>query len=215
MAKYKIEEEKTVKVPKKEMKEYIKKINGWNDEQYQKKYDIFKNKLRAYENYRRAHGAKVKTQSPAEILYKQAKSKKRQGASYEPSLEMKRIYSFSAVSITKGKQLAKNKESRYTKYKNAIFEDTTHKQFEGFIKNVPQAKEIYDKVTDPVLREEALKDLAEALHYKQKEIEEMRKKAKENGTPADPIPYGQATGSDEVDFDVGEWCEAHGIKIDE
>lgn len=211
MAKYKIEEEKAVKVPKKKMKEYIKKINGWNDEQYRKNYDIFKNKLRAYENYRRAHGAKVETQSPADILYKQAKSKERQGASYEPSLEMKRIYSFSSVSITKGKKLAQNKESLYTAKRNAIFEDTTSKQFAGFIKSVPQAKEIYDKIKDPVLREEALKDLAEALHYKKKEIEEMRKKEKENGTPADSIPYGEATGSDAVDFDVDAWIEENGI----
>ena len=55
-----------------EVKNYIMKINGWTSSQYDKQYDIFKNKLRAYENYERAHGVNTKRQSPAQLLYKEA-----------------------------------------------------------------------------------------------------------------------------------------------
>lgn len=116
--------------------------NDWTEEQYRKQYDIFKNKLRAYESYRRAHGAEVETQSPQEVLYRAAKAKKREGSEYTPSLEMQRIQSFSAVSITKGRRLAQDLESEYSRRRGETFARSTEKAFEGFIRDMPKAHEI-------------------------------------------------------------------------
>lgn len=169
--------------------------NNWTAEQYRKQYDIFKNKLRAYESYRKAHGADVTPQSPQDLLYRQAKAIKREGAAYEPSLEMKRIQSFSAVSITKGRQLAEDLESEYTRRRGATFAATTAQAFAGFIRSVDKAQEIADMIDDPVKQEEALKALAEHVHAKQR--------------PSGEIFGGETYGSDDAaeDFDYSEWLD--------
>jgi len=178
-----------------EIRETIMKANNWTEDQYRKQYDIFKNKLRAYESYRKAHGANVKEQSPLEVLYRQAQAMKREGASYEPSLEMKRIQSFSAVSITKGRRLAQDLESEYSQRRGEAFARTTEQAFAGFISKVSKAQEIVDTIEDPVKQEEALKALAEHVHAKQK--------------PTGEIYGGETYGSDDAaeDFDYSEWLE--------
>ena len=184
------------KVTARQKKAYIMKVNNWTSDQYRKQYDLFKNKLRAYESYRKAHGADVQIQSPQELLYKQAKAMKREGAAYQPSLEMKRIQSFSAVSITKGRKLAADLGSEYTRRRAAAFERITSKAFEGLIRNVPKAAEIAEQIKDPVKREEALKALADHIHAQQ--------------TPSGEIfSDGETIGSDPASegFDYAEWLE--------
>ena len=182
-----------VKVKPSEVKETIMKANKWTEDQYKKQFYLFRNKLKAYENYRKAHGANVKEQSPLEVLYRQAKTKIREGENYEPSLEMKRIQSFSAVSITKGHTLAQDLNSGYTRKRNAQFAATTEVAFKGFIDQVPKAQEIMEKIKDPVTREEALKDLADHVHAKQ--------------LPNGEVASGEAVGSDNAadDYDVDQW----------
>ena len=184
-----------VKVSAKQKRALIMTMNNWTNEQYRKQYDIFKNKLRAYESYRKAHGAEVEPQSPQDVLYRQAKAMKREGASYEPSLEMKRIQSFSAVSITKGRRLAQDFESEYSQRHGETFASTTRQAFAGFIRDVDKAQEIIDMIEDPVKQEEALKALAEHVHAKQK--------------PTGEIYGGETYGSDDAseDFDYSEWLE--------
>lgn len=169
--------------------------NDWTEDQYKKQYDLFKNKLRAYESYRRAHGAEVKTQSPQEVLYRIAKAKKREGAAYRPSLEMQRIQSFSAVSITKGRRLAEDLESDYSRRRGETFAATTLQAFAGFIRDVGKAQEIVATIEDPVKKEEALKALADHVHAKQKSSGE--------------VFSGEAYGSDEAgeDFDYSKWLD--------
>lgn len=182
-----------VRVKPSEVKKTIMKANDWTEDQYKKQFYLFRNKLKAYENYRKAHGADVKEQSPLEVLYKQAKAKIREGADYSPSLEMQRIQQFSAVSITKGKQLAADKESGYSIKRGEIFEATTNEAFKEFIKKTTKAAEIVETIEDPVKREEALKALAEHIHAKQR--------------PNGEVMAGEAVGSDPAgeDFDYSEW----------
>lgn len=161
------------KVTARQKKAAIMSANNWTDEQYRKQYDIFKNKLRAYESYRKAHGATFKPQSPQELLYRQAKAMKREGSEYEPSLEMKRIKSFSAVSITKGRKLAQDLKSEYSRRRGELFAATTSAAFVNFIRDVPKAREINENIDDPVKKEEALKALAEHVHAKQRPTGEM------------------------------------------
>lgn len=192
-----------VELTAKEVKETIMKVHGWTSAEYKKKYDIFKNKLRAYESYKTAQGTKAVTiQSPAQLLYKQAMAMKREGADYEPSIEMKRIQSFSAVSITKGWKYATNpeKHKKYNQRAGKIFYDSTTSAFEKLIEHDPKAQEIAEKIENPVKREEALADYAEKMHA----VRDKQGKV----TAAQAIPFGERVGSpDNIDFDYGEYLE--------
>lgn len=185
-----------VKVKPAEVKKTIMRANDWTEEQYRKQYDLFKNKLRAFENYKRAHGVDVEEQSPLEILYRAAKSKIKYGSEYTPTLAMQRIQAFSAVSITKGKQLAADLESEYSRRRGETFEKTTRTAFKEFIEQVGKAAEIDAAIDDPVKKEEALKALAEHIKAKQAPSGEV-------------FASGETYGSDEAgeDFDYSEWLQ--------
>lgn len=176
-----------------EAKAVIMKANKWTEEQYRKQYDIFKNKLRAYESFMRQHGAEIETQSPLEVLYGQARSKLLYGPNYEPSIKMRTIESFSAVSITKGRKLAAQTESAYSKARGAAIEKATQDAFAGFFKKSDKAREINETITDPVKKQEALAALAEHIHAKQR--------------PNGEVMHGEEVGSDPAgaDFDYSDW----------
>lgn len=162
-------ETRTEELTTREIKAYIKKVNNWTDDEYRKNYDIFKNKLRAYESFQQAQGRKdVKVQSVAEVLYKQARAKQREGEDYSPSLEMQRIESFSAVSITKGRQLTKN--DSYIKRREETYKQYTEKQFEGFLQKNDGAKALKEKLeqagSTPVQIERALSEYANKNYAK-------------------------------------------------
>lgn len=183
------------KVTRSQKKKAIMKANDWTEEQYRKQYDIFKNKLRAYESFRKAHGENVKVQSPQQVLYRQAKAKLRLGDQYQPSKEMERIQAFSAVSITKGRKLAQDLTSVYSRRRAETYARTTNIAFKDFIEKVDKAKEIVRTIKDPVKQEEALKALAEFIHAKQK--------------PSGGFESGEAYGSDPLaeDFDIVPWLD--------
>lgn len=191
---YKIVKGGRVEMSSREVKAYIMKQNGWTSRQYDKQYDIFKNKLRAYENYERAHGVTSQRQSPTQLLYKEAKAKAREGADYTPSIKMRRIRSFTSVSSGKAGQKALQGQ-RYQSRRAQLYEEATSKQFKGLIDSNPTAKEIAERIKDPVKREQALRDYADKIHAKVDE----EGKAQEN----EAIPFGETFGSDDpVDFDI-------------
>lgn len=196
---YKMVKGQRVEMSSREVKAYIMKQNGWTSSQYDKQYDIFKNKLRAYENYERAHGVTSQRQSPTQLLYKEAKTKAREGANYTPSIKMRRIRSFTSVSSGKAGQKALQGQ-RYQAKRAQLYEEATSKQFKGLIDNNPTAKEIVERIKDPVKREQALADYANKIHAK---IDEEGK-AQEN----EAIPFGETFGSDDVvDFDISEYLD--------
>lgn len=186
------------KATPREVKEYIMKVNGWTADEYRKKYDIFKNKLKAYESFERSRGVKVEAQSPVELLYKQAKAKQREGADYKPSQQMQRINEFSAVSITKGRQLAQSSE-RYQRKVEERYNAFIEKRFGGLIEKNAQAQEIAEKIKDPVKREKALADFADKLHAR---MDESKKTADDEA-----IPSGETAGSPDtqIDFDIEQY----------
>lgn len=190
---------KRVAVTNREVKAYIMKQNGWTSSQYKKQYDIFKNKLRAYENFERASGKKVTNQSPVEVLFKEAKAKAREGVNYTPSIKMQRIRSFTSVSSGKAGQKALQGRL-YMSRRTQLYEDATYKQFKGLIDNNKMAKKIYETIKDPVKREEALSDLGDQLHY--------FIKSKEEEQESEAIPFGEVYGSDtdaSMDFDIEQY----------
>ena len=175
-----------------EIKSYVMKERGWTSDQYSKEYDKLRNRLRAYEAFQRQSGVSVEAQSPASILYFESRSRKREGAEYQPSLELQRIKSF--PSISSGKALGRALERRSETFARR-YAETTNKVFAGLIAANPTAAEIAERVTDPVKRERALIDLAAKLHAKQDAAGRVQ--------ASSAIPFGQAVGSDEaIDFDI-------------
>ena len=180
-----------------EAKAYIMKVNQWNEDQYNKQRYLLKNKLRAYESFKRRGGASVKPQSPVELLYKTAKAKERQGASYRPSIEMRRIQSFTSIGSEKALRKAETGK-RYLASAGQRFETYTGLAFQKFIETNPVAAKIFVDVKDPVKREQALKELANKLHAKQNEDGRVEESS--------AIPIGEVTGSDEfTDFDYSKY----------
>ena len=195
-----------VKVSAKEVKAFIMQAHGWTSEEYTKKRDIFKNRLRAFESFQRAQGKEVKSQNVVELLYKQAKAMKYYGKEYQPSQEIKRIESFSAVSITKGRQQAKRMgkafEAINDKQLNYVSE-----RFKGLISSNEGAKKIVEtfyekaqkdgKPVNATKLEEALSDYANAMHVRIG-----------NQGEGEIIPSGETYGSDiDFDFDVSAYLD--------
>ena len=131
-----------VTISSREMKSTIAKAYGITIEEVDKKYYLFRNKLRAYESLKRESGVEVTTQSPLNLMYKQAKSMLRHGADYKPSNEFEAINTFSAVSISKGERLAKATESRYYKKHQAEIGSLALAHFDKFINGHTSAKEL-------------------------------------------------------------------------
>lgn len=190
---YKIVDGEQVALKASEVKNFIMKVNNWNAEQYQKEYHIFKNKLRTLENFEGV--PKAERESPVELLYKQAKAKKRYGADYQPSIKLQRILSTSAYSSSPKKQRQLLKNQSYIEKLQKRYSETTYKAFKGLIEKNPTAKEIVEKIKDPVQREKALIDLSDAL----------RARINEQGVITDlgGIPFGESVGStDGIDFNL-------------
>ena len=193
-----------VRVSPREAKKFIMSAHGWTSDEYTKKRDIFKNKLRAFESFQRAQGKEVKQQNVVEMLYKQAKAMKTHGADYKPSEAIKRIESFSAVSITKGRKQA----TRQGKAFNAINTKQlayVSDRFKKLIDTNDGAKRIEDafykkaeedgKPVNATKLEEALSDYANAMHVRI-----------DNQGTGETIPSGETYGSDaDFAFDIDEY----------
>ena len=194
---YKYQNGQRVKMTNREVKSYIMKINGWTTEQYNKQYDILRNKVRSYEAYERASGRTTQTQSVQSLLFKEAKAKKRMGAEYTPSIKMQRIKSFTSVSSGKAGQKALTGK-RYRQKRAKTYEDATYKQCKGLINSNKQARNMYESISDPVKREEAMTAYANQLGAKINEQDEVN----EN----EAIPFGETFGSnDEIDFNIDSY----------
>lgn len=137
-----------VTISSREMKSTIAKAYGISLESVDKKYYLFRNRLRAYESFKRESGVEVTPQSPLNVMYKQAKAMLRHGADYKPSNEFEAINTFSAVSISKGERLAKATGSRYYKKHQAELGNLALKNFEKFISAHTSAKDLVKAYKD-------------------------------------------------------------------
>lgn len=188
-----------VKMTPSQVKAEIMRINKWTPEQYKKNYDIFKNKLRSFEAFERSKGASVKAQSARDLLYKEARAKQRFGTAYQPSIKMQRIREF--TSISSGKALEKALQStKYTTAREMKYSIKTYEQFEGLIRSNTKAQEIWNNIKDPVKREKALTEYANAINAK---IDAQTEAMKQSG---EAIPSGEVFGSsDTLEFDYSAY----------
>lgn len=185
-----------------DVKSYVMKVRGWTSQEYEKQYDKLRNRLRGYEAYQRQAGIDVNVQSPAHILYYESKSMKKYGAAYEQSNEMKRLLSFPSISTGKALQKTLEDEKKLEKL-NSLYEATTDEQFKGFIDANDTAKRIAESISNPVKREQALKDFANKIN-----ADISATKAAEKSGQLGNIPIGQAVGSDDaIDFDISKYLD--------
>lgn len=180
---------------RREVKAYIMKVNNWTAEQYRKQYDIFKNKMRAYEALQEAGGYKAKKQSVSDVLYYTARAKEREGAEYKPSKEMEKILSMSAYSITKGRKYATQQ-----KYLNKQYDALIKKDFgepnsgEGLLNwaagaSTPLAQKIMKLYNDGIDRMKVHQGISKIAT----ELEKLeRRNAQAQGVRSDSV------GSDEI-----------------
>ena len=191
-----------------EVKAYIMKQNKWTADQYQKQYDIFKNKVRAYEAYQRAQGIKEAPQNISELLYREAKAKHMYGKEYKPSQKLEQIKGFTAYSITKGRQKAQ--EKAYLEKQSKKYGDYINRRFGPFIKNNEGAQEIQQAFIDdaeakgePInyaKMEVALSDYADMLGYQNISKKELES---QEAIPVSSEVYG--SGDAVEDFDVSDY----------
>ena len=196
-------------ITKKEMRQTIMAANNWNAEQYRKQYDIFKNKLRFYEEVQRSRGVQEyqtggekAQQSPQELLYKIARAKQRFGADYEPSQEVEQIQAVTAHSISKGRKIAAQATG---KSYQAVVSKIVNIRFKGFVEFYNKAKEITEQITDPVKQEEALTAFATYLHEKQPRTGKDKGAPKKKGGFVQGETYGSGDADSGDEFDFSEW----------
>lgn len=190
-----------VKITRAEMRNTIMRANDWTEDQYRKQYDLFKNKLRFYEELQRSRGLKVEVQSPQELLYKIARAKLRFGASYEQTQEVRAIMETSAVSISKGKKIAKTPSS--VAYRRAVSR-VVSRRFQGFIDHYPMAKEISLRLAhDPVAMERALTDYAALLH--ERDPRSGKHKDRGGAVFSGEETYGSSDDSVAGDFNIEDY----------
>ena len=185
----------TVTLTDREIKSYIKTVNNWTDKEYKKQYDLFKNKLRTYEAFT---GVPVsKAQSPATLMYFEARSKQQLGVEYKPSPELERIKSFSAIGSPKARERALQSKAT-TRRLGDIYSAGTSKQFAGLINSNEKAREIAENVKDSIKREEALKNYANYINWQIKQQDEALKSSAIHISPNETI--GSDTEFDEFDY---------------
>lgn len=189
-----VQEHVKVKMTSREVKSYIMRVNNWTTEQYNKQYDILRNKVRAYEAYERVSGKAVESQSVTSILFKEARSKQLYGADYTPSIKMQRIRSFTSVSSGKAGQKALTSQT-YLSRRARTYEDATYRRFKGLIESNTTAQKIYESIKDPVKREKALSDYANRIHAR------INEKDEEEANGAIPVSSEVYGSEDPIDFD--------------
>lgn len=77
-----------------QIKIQIQEITGWSTSEYQKKYDIIRNRLRNYQKVTGTH----KEERVNEFIYKMERAKKKYGKDYIPSDYVSSVLGFSATS---------------------------------------------------------------------------------------------------------------------
>ena len=184
-----------VTISSREMKSTIAKAYGISLEAVDKKYYLFRNRLRAYESFKRESGVEVTPQSPLNLMYKQAKSMLRHGADYKPSNEFEAINTFSAVSISKGERLAKATESRYYKKHQAEIGSLALANFKKFIIAHTNAQEVVKAYREGNITGVQLQD---TLARMAKDVKAIQKQKRTGGFSSSEI------GSDSIEIPSAE-----------
>lgn len=174
----------TVQLTDRQVKAYIKRVRGWNDIEYRSEYEKLRKSLRTFEALQRSQGITVETQIPINVFYFETRARARGGADYVPSQAFRRLQGTQQYSL--GKQLEKQVKMATPKYLKRTTE-YTDTRFGGLIEANPTAKRIYETISDPVKREQALSDFVKRLRLKMTESGKIAENA--------AIPPSEVVGS--------------------
>lgn len=181
---------KEITLSQSEVKEFIMKGKGLTEKEYKSLVATTRNKLRAYEAFSGA-----RKQSATSYLYYQTRAERRKG--YKPTIARLRIEAMPNYSTSRLAKVLKSPVSRANIAET--YASATYSAFARLIEANPTAKRIYDEISDPVKRENALVDFAQQLHAE----------ITERGTVRDSqaIPYGETFGSGDApdDFDIEKY----------
>lgn len=177
--------------------EEIGKIRNWTKTRVQKeikKLNYGLRKLRNLEGER-----EFSKQSGLQLLYSITKSKKRYGNEYRPSESVKLLYK---ILPKQRKVTGKKRQARRNikKYDISQYRQRTRNQFEGFIEKNKKAQEIVEKIKDPIKRDRALADLANAIKAKRDDQERIENES--------IIPISnEIVGSDttDIEFNIDDY----------
>lgn len=161
----KMKEGQPIPLARGEAKAFIMKVHGFKtDAEYNKYYDISRNKLRAYERYMKSKGSPIQEQSVLEFLYKEARAMKREGANYTPSARMQTIKGFSSISSGKAGTKALQGQ-RYQNRASQLITNETYRKFKGLIDANDKARALYEALIDePVKQLQTMIDFATRMH---------------------------------------------------
>lgn len=156
--------QRVVLSPKQIKAETMKNFGFKTTEEYNKYYDIRRNKRRAFEKFMALEGQPVEKANISEMLYKEGLARKRYGAEYQPSIEKQKELQFKSYSSGKaGTKALTSKRGR--EHAQAIIQNATYRQFRGLIEKNPTAMKIFQKYADnPVLQLNALITFANTMH---------------------------------------------------
>lgn len=174
----------TVQLTDRQVKAYIKRHRGWDNIEYRREYEKLRKSLRTFEALQRSQGISVETQDAIKLLYFETHARARGGADYVPSQAFRRLQGTQQYSL--GKQLEKQVKMATPRYLKRT-KEYTDTRFGGLIKANPTAKRIYETISDPVKREQALTEFAKRLRLKMTESGEIAENA--------AIPPAEVIGS--------------------
>lgn len=177
----------------KEIKADIMKWTGWTTKEYQKKYDVFRNRVRNYEQT----AAGGQTFKVNELFWEVKRSEQKFGKAYKPSALVRSIMATPSAGTGKVKRQGVSKDAQKAQYKAVL------KAFKGLRKAYPDAEEIVktwrnqQRRKDPTKRptvaelKNALAQWAEDVHgWNRKKNGEWEKQhpdapaGRKSGTPA-------------------------------
>ena len=126
-----------------QIKRAIMEANGWTSEEYQKRYDVLRNRVRNYEQVTgQSLGGKIRVN---ELLYQTTKAQKRYGGAYRPSALVRGVM----ATPSKGTGLVQREGISKRAFKNV--EETVLGRFDVFVEGSKkhngqawQLKEGYD-----------------------------------------------------------------------
>lgn len=166
-----------------EMKRRVKEATGWDDKEYKKNYDIFRNKARNFENIT---GQELPYKIN-ELFYLQNAAKARWGKEYRASELLRGIEATTSEStgaaLRRGRREAQKAAERgeavtgkpkpvYTKEAEKKVFSTLLKPFEALLRKSPKTKAEADALIEagePEKAYELVKDYANSRHQKSKE----------------------------------------------
>lgn len=186
---------KQVEISARQVKAEIMRLRGWSEEEYNRERKQLTKRINTFNALIETGDGIREDRTAVQILYGEAKSRKRYGEKYEPSTRTVELRQMAATSGSRRGQKALEK-ARQT---HELYVTT---RFAGLIAKNKGAAKIAEKIKDPVRLEKALARYANDMH--------IAIDKKQEATSTEAIPWStDHYGSDTYDVDVTAYLDDH------